>query len=341
MLGPVIADLQGTVLVDDEMQLLKHPYLGGIILFARNYDSPQQLAELIRQVREVRAELLICVDQEGGRVQRFREGFSWLPPLQRLGDLYAENSCKALFVAHKCAWLMASEMLAMDIDLSFAPVVDMDDQYSDVIGDRSFSDQAERVTPLAKAYIRGMSEAGMCATLKHFPGHGAIKADSHICDAVDNRSFGEVEKSDMQPFADLVQYAAAVMPAHIRYPMIDDNCVGFSAFWLQQVLRQQLGFKGVIFSDDLSMAGAAGAGDHVARAEAALAAGCDAVLVCNAPDHAREVLETFASKNVPRSGVLKTLKPTAVWGAHTASLDDLQKSAIWNQAVRIVSALKT
>lgn len=341
MLGPVITDLQSTALCEDEKQLLDHPYLGGIILFSRNYQDPSQLAELVRQIREVRSELLICVDQEGGRVQRFREGFSRLPPLQRLGELYAENSSKALFAAHKCAWLMASEVRAMDIDLSFAPVVDIDARFSDVIGDRSFANRADVVTPLAKAYIRGMADAGMCATLKHFPGHGAVKADSHVCGATDNRSFEEVASTDMRPFVELLGHAAAVMPAHIRYPMVDDNCVGFSPLWLKRVLRQQLQFGGVIFSDDLSMEGAAGVGSHVVRAETALAAGCDSVLVCNAPDRAREVLEALASKRVPRNDVLKKLKPSLIGGGYTESFSALRRSAIWNEAVRIVTSLGT
>lgn len=339
MLGPVITDLQGTTLSAEERQLLRHPYLGGIILFARNYQGPEQLESLVKQIRDVRSELLVCVDQEGGRVQRFKAGFTRLPPLQSLGRIYCENSSKGLVAAHKCAWLMAAELRAVDVDLSFAPVVDLDHQFSDVIGDRAFSSDADTTIPLAKAYIRGMADAGMCATLKHFPGHGAIKADSHHSAAIDSRSFDSVESTDMRPFIELLPDAAAVMPAHIRYPLVDERCVGFSSFWLQQILRQKLAFDGVIFSDDLSMEGASVEGDHCARANAAIEAGCDAVLVCNAPQQARRVLQALGDRKAPISGVLHRLKPTPIWGTYT-SLAALQSSAIWSEAARIVSAIE-
>lgn len=335
-LGPVILDLAGHEVTPDEVAMLKHPATGGLILFGRNYESPGQLVELVRQIRSIRAELLIGVDQEGGRVQRFREGFTRLPPLQAIGNLYSVDQVIGLEAAEKCAWLMAAELRAVGLDLSFAPVLDADDCRSDVIGDRSFGRSIAAVTELGRAYIRGMHRAGMSATAKHFPGHGAIKADSHYQSAVDIRPLAQVIAEDMQPFASLATEFDAVMPAHILFEQIDNRPVGFSRVWLQTLLRERLGFQGVIFSDDLSMEAAACAGDYCGRAAQALAAGCDAILVCNHPDDARKVLEFLERDGFTASNRLATLKRGAVEYADPGAL---RRSARWRECRAVIDRL--
>lgn len=308
MLGPVVADLKGTSVLAEEIPLLTNPYLGGVILFKRNFESYAQLKELILEIRSHRPELLISVDQEGGRVQRFREDFTRLPALQRLGKLFEQDPVAARELATESAWLMATELEAVGVDISFAPVVDADDNQSEVIGDRAFSKSVQVVIDLGRAYIEGMTQAGMAATLKHFPGHGYVTGDSHVSQPVDQRAYAEVEKSDMQPFVSLLPLAGAVMPAHIRFPNVDDDSVGFSEYWLQNILRQKLQFKGVIFSDDLSMEGASVVGGVIERAKAALQAGCNGILVCNAPDKAEEVLRWLQTCGWSIDGKLDTLK---------------------------------
>ncbi len=335
-LGPVILDLAGHEVAPDEVAILKHPATGGVILFKRNYESPGQLTELVRQVRSIRAELLICVDQEGGRVQRFREGFTRLPPLQAIGNLYAADPVQGLDAAEKCAWLMAAELRAVGLDMSFAPVLDVDDFHSDVIGDRSFGRSVTAVTELGRAYIRGMHAAGMPATAKHFPGHGAIKADSHYQSAVDSRPLAQVVAEDMQPFVNLAGEFDAVMPAHILFEHVDKLPVGFSSVWLQSLLRGRLDFKGVIFSDDLSMQAAACAGDYCGRAAQALAAGCDAILVCNNPDDARKVLEFLKRDGFSASSRLAKLRRDRF---EYAGLGVLQQSARWQESRVIIDRL--
>lgn len=309
-LGPVVLDLAGTELQPGEAEILRHPQVGGIILFSRNYTCPQQLQELVEAIRCVRPGLLVTVDQEGGRVQRFRGEFSRLPPLQKIGAQFRVDSERGVTLAQACGWLMAAELRALDVDLSFAPVLDADDVVSDVIGDRSFGRDFLDVSTLGSAFIRGMNEAGMAATAKHFPGHGAIKADSHVESPIDLRQFEQVEDEDMVPFRRLSDQFQAVMPAHIQFPNIDPLPVGFSPFWLQRILREQLGFSGVIFSDDLSMHGAASLGDYRQRAEQALRAGCDSILVCNHPQRAIEVLDHLDALQWPQTGRLAELKGT-------------------------------
>jgi len=328
-LGPVILDITGTELQAEEAEILQHPQVGGLIFFRRNFESPEQLACLVTQIRAVRPDILIAVDQEGGRVQRFKSGFTRLPALQNIGNLYLQSPELGLAAAIDAGWLMASEMLACGLDISFAPVLDADDSFSAVIGDRSFSADFTIVTLLAQAYIEGMTQAGMGATLKHFPGHGAVEADSHLELPVDERNFDEVWQSDMAPFRSLLAHAAGVMPAHIVFSEIDPNPVGFSSFWLQKVLRQQLHFSGVIFSDDLSMEGAAMVGSHCDRAEAALAAGCDAVLICNQPRRAVEVIDRLNAVAAPPNGRLLQMKPSA---RSPSSLFQLQQTARWRTA---------
>jgi beta-N-acetylhexosaminidase len=336
-LGPVVLDITGTELQAEEVEILQHPQVGGLILFRRNFESPEQLTYLVSQIRAARPNILLAVDQEGGRVQRFKTGFTRLPPLQNIGNLYLHSPERGLAAATEAGWLMASEMLACGMDISFAPVLDADDSFSAVIGDRSFSADFAVVTHLAQAYVEAMAQVGMGATLKHFPGHGAVEADSHLELPVDERDFDEVWNSDMAPFRSLLSRAAGVMPAHIVFSAIDPNPVGFSSFWLQKVLRQQLQFNGVIFSDDLSMEGAALVGDHRDRAEAALAAGCDAVLVCNQPRRAVEVIERLNAVAFPANSRLLQMKPAA--HSQTPSLAELQRTPRWQAAAEWMLAL--
>jgi beta-N-acetylhexosaminidase len=274
--GSLMLDIQGTWLIAEDRQILRQPEVGGLILFARNIEDPRQVRELCASIRAVRPDLLLAVDQEGGRVQRLRNGFVRLPAMRALAD-----NDNAEQLAEHCGWLMATEVLAVGLDLSFAPVLDLDHQRSAVVGSRSFEGDAELATRLAGAFIRGMDAAGMAATGKHFPGHGWAEADSHVAIPVDERSLDEIRAKDLIPFQRLSKQLAAVMPAHVIYPQVDAGPAGFSRRWLQEILRGELGFKGVIFSDDLSMAGAHVVGDAASRIEAALNAGCDMGLVCN------------------------------------------------------------
>jgi beta-N-acetylhexosaminidase len=296
-----MVDLRGLELAPEERELLRHPAVGGVILFSRNYASVEQLARLTGEIHRLRQPpLLIAVDQEGGRVQRFRDGFFRLPPAGRFGVLYQGDRHRALELAREAGWLMASEILSVGADLSFAPVLDLDLGVSAVIGDRAFDRRPGVVTELALAYQRGMHEAGMATVGKHFPGHGGVAVDSHLSLPEDERSLVDLELLDLIPFQRLVQNGLnGIMAAHVLYPRVDTQPAGFSRRWLGDVLRARLGFQGAIFSDDLSMGGAAWAGDHAQRARTALAAGCDMVLVCNQPEHAGRVVESLAGHNDP------------------------------------------
>ncbi|MBL4795604.1 MAG: beta-N-acetylhexosaminidase, partial [Pseudomonadales bacterium] len=275
-IGPVMLDLNGLVLEKDESALLQHPSTGGVILFSRNYESTRQVQKLIKEIRRVRPSILIAVDQEGGRVQRFREGVSALPALAKIGELYQRDPGLALNVATQCAWLMASEMISLGVDISFAPVLDLNYERSAVIGDRSFTGQPTEMALLGAAYIEGMQQAGMASTGKHFPGHGFVAGDSHTDIPLDERGYDDIDINDLLPYKQLFNLGlSAVMPAHVIYTKCDEAPAGFSSYWLQTVLRQQLQFDGVIFSDDLTMEGASVAGDFQARAHAAMDAGCD------------------------------------------------------------------
>ncbi|WP_407926510.1 beta-N-acetylhexosaminidase [Aquipseudomonas ullengensis] len=274
--GSLMLDVHGTWLTAEDRQILRQPQVGGLILFARNIEDPRQVRELCASIRAVRPDLLLAVDQEGGRVQRLRQGFLRLPAMHALAD-----NDNAEYLAEQCGWLMATEVLAVGLDLSFAPVLDLDYQRSAVVGSRSFAGNPELATTLAGAFIRGMAAAGMAATGKHFPGHGWAEADSHVAIPVDERSLEQIRGNDLIPFQRLSTQLAAVMPAHVIYPQVDNQPAGFSRRWLQDILRGELGFEGVIFSDDLSMAGAHVVGDAASRIEAALSAGCDMGLVCN------------------------------------------------------------
>jgi beta-N-acetylhexosaminidase len=286
-LGPVMLDVEGLTLAAHEIDKIRHPNTGAVILFARNYENPEQVEDLIASIRRARGgEILIAVDQEGGRVQRFQNGFTRLPPAAR----YAEKP----ELAEAAGWLMASELLAVGVDFSFAPVLDVDCGISQVIGNRSFSADPELAADLASSFRKGMLSAGMAGTGKHFPGHGAVAPDSHLALPVDERDLDSIKAKDLLPFIRLIaEGLEGIMPAHVVFSAADDKPAGFSPFWIQQVLREELQFTGAVFSDDLSMAGASWAGDYPERAGMALAAGCDMVLVCNNPIAAEQVLEAL------------------------------------------------
>lgn len=301
MHGSLMLDIAGTWLTAEDRQLLRQPQVAGLILFARNIEDPRQVRELSAAIRAVRPDLLLAVDQEGGRVQRLRQGFLRLPAMRALAD-----NANAEHLAEQCGWVMATEVLAAGLDLSFAPVLDLDHQRSAVVGSRAFEGDAQRATQLAGAFIRGMNAAGMAACGKHFPGHGWAEADSHVAIPVDERSLDDIRAKDLLPFRQLSQQLAAVMPAHVIYPQVDDSPAGFSRRWLQDILRGELGFEGVIFSDDLSMAGAHVVGDAACRIEAALSAGCDMGLVCNDRAAAELALAALQRLNVlPPTGLAR------------------------------------
>lgn len=290
--GPVMLDVLGKQLTPEDEARLRHPLVGGVILFARNYESPGQLAELTASIHALRTPpLLIAVDHEGGRVQRFREGFTRLPPMRELGKIWDEHSKRAKHLAQQTGFVLASELRACGVDFSFTPVLDVDYGSSSVIGDRAFHSDPQAIAELAHSLLLGLKQGGMPTVGKHFPGHGFVCADSHLEIPVDERSYTDIELCDLIPFRQMVNYGlTAVMPAHVIYPKVDSRPAGFSTVWLKDILRGELGFEGCIFSDDLSMEGATVAGGIVQRAEAALHAGCDMVLVCNKPDSADELL---------------------------------------------------
>lgn len=290
--GPVMVDVAGPELTAAERQRLLHPAVGGVILFSRNYASPAQLRELTRAIAAVRTpRLVIAVDHEGGRVQRFRDGFCAIPPMRTLGATWDRDVAAAAEEARRLGATIAAELGACGIDFSFAPVLDLDHGRSGVIGDRAFHRNPNAVAHLAAALVAGLREGGMPAVGKHFPGHGYAEADSHTDLPVDNRTLAALALDDLVPFGALVGCGLdGIMPAHVVYPDVDVLPAGYSAKWLQDILRGQLRFDGVIFSDDLGMAGARIAGDMIGRADAALAAGCDVVLVCNDPEGADDLL---------------------------------------------------
>ncbi|WP_163833549.1 beta-N-acetylhexosaminidase [Spartinivicinus ruber] len=283
MPGQVIVDLAGISLTDDERWLLNQPAVTGVILFARNVVDRQQVLTLLESIRAVRQDLLITVDQEGGRVQRLVNGYTKLPAACRLGEHYQHNPVEACQLAEDLGWLMASEVIASGIDLSFAPVLDLGLPISQVIGSRAFAEQPKTVAELACNYCVGMKQAGMATVGKHYPGHGSVAADTHHDIACDDRPFTEIEQADLLPFTALIkqQLLDGIMPAHVLYPQVAEEPAGFSRYWLQTVLRESLNFKGIIFSDDLTMHAASQAGDYPSRALAALEAGCQLLLVCN------------------------------------------------------------
>lgn len=338
-LGPIMLDLRGTGLEADERELLLHPLVGGVILFSRNYQDPQQLSALTSEIHALRqTPLLIAVDHEGGRVQRFRHNFSLLPACHHYGEEYDADQGHGLSLSEKGGWLMAAELLAVGVDFSFAPVLDIDKKISQVIGDRAFHQSPDVVAELAKHFMAGMKRAGMAAVGKHFPGHGSIAEDSHHAVPVDKRRFGDISMDDFVPFERLIRAGLpGIMPAHVIYPEVDSMPAGFSEKWLKQILRKQLGFQGVIFSDDISMAGAEVIGDYVARAEAALAAGCDMVLVCNNQAQATKVLEQMKAEINPASQV-RLMRMHA--GKDALSFDSLRQSEEWQTLAKEITSIE-
>ena len=317
--GPIILDVEGPTLQMSDIKRIAHPMTGGVILFGRNFQSRQQLITLTQAIKKVRSDVLICIDHEGGRVQRCRQdGFTHLPAMRRLGELWSqgpkpsESAITAMKAATACGYVLAAELRACGVDFSFTPVLDLDYGNSSVIGDRSFHRQPEIVFVLAKSLHEGLRLADMANCGKHFPGHGWAAADSHIAVPVDERNLKMIEKDDMKPYEWLDLSLTSIMPAHVIYPKIDSLPAGFSKKWLQTILRKQLGFTGVIFSDDLSMEGASVAGNVVQGAELALQAGCDAVLICNRPDLADQLLNKLKiskTKAEESAGQLRKLLP--------------------------------
>jgi len=328
-IGPIMLDIQGLTLDVVEKEKLNHPNTGAVILFSRNYQDPEQVSELITTIRAARnGDILIAVDQEGGRVQRFQQGFTRLPPAARYLDTPD--------LSQSAGWLMASELLAVGIDFSFAPVLDIDCGVSEIIGNRSFATDPAQATKLASAFRNGMNEAGMAATGKHFPGHGAVALDSHLTLPIDDRDLDTIRAKDLLPFKQLIaEGLEGIMPAHVLYPQIDVNPAGFSTFWLQDILRKELAFDGVIFSDDLSMEGAASVGDFPTRAKLAQQAGCDMILVCNNPTAAEQVLESLPiTQNTLREQRLQRMQ-----GKPSLTREQLLGSEKWQHISNLINAL--
>ncbi|MDO9107119.1 MAG: beta-N-acetylhexosaminidase [Methylovulum sp.] len=321
-------DIAGLALTPDEQDMIRHPNTGAVILFARNYQDPEQVTQLIGSIRAARnGPLLIAVDQEGGRVQRFQNGFTRLPP--------AAAYAQAPDLAASAGWLMAAELLAVGVDFSFAPVLDVDCGVSDIIGNRSFSRDPQRAMRLAGDFMAGMHEAGMAATGKHFPGHGGVALDSHLTLPVDERDLDSLRASDLLPFRQLIADGLeGIMPAHVLYPNIDTQPAGFSQFWIQQVLRRELNFNGTVFSDDLSMEGAASAGGFPERARLAQAAGCDMVLVCNNPTAAAQVLDTLPIAQDP----VREQRLLCMQGQPSLNRGQLMQSEKWQQLSAVINA---
>jgi beta-N-acetylhexosaminidase len=299
-LGPVMVDVAGLELTPDDIERLQHPQVGGVILFARNFAAPLQLIQLAHSIRELRpARLLIAVDHEGGRVQRFRHGFTSIPPMRELGKLWDRDPAQGLAAARGCGFVIGSELQAHGVDFSFAPVLDVDYGESSVIGDRALHADPNVIAVLAEALQAGLQAAGMASVGKHFPGHGYVRADSHLEVPVDDRTMAEITAKDLVPFQRLARSGmGGMMPAHVVYSKVDSKPAGFSTVWLQKVLREKLGFDGLIFSDDLSMEGASTAGGMIGRANAALNAGCDMVVICNDPRAQDTLLEGLERRPV-------------------------------------------
>jgi beta-N-acetylhexosaminidase len=321
-----VIDVVGTALTDEDRERLRHPAAGGVILFSRNFESPEQLQSLTSEINRLREpELPICVDQEGGRVQRFRQGFSAIPAMRELGRYWDRDRSAAREAARAIAYLVGAELAAHGVDFSFAPVLDLDYGGSSVIGDRALHFDPTAVGALGACIVQGFADAGMGAVGKHFPGHGYAEADSHVAVPRDGRKLAEIQKKDLVPFRMAIEAGlAAVMPAHVVYTEVDPEPAGYSRIWLQEVLRGRLGFQGLIFSDDLSMEGASTAGGIAERARAALEAGCDMVLLCNDPAGQNLLLESLGNRAMAHA---ERLEPMRRKGGR-----DLRKSVAYREA---------
>jgi beta-N-acetylhexosaminidase len=331
--GALMMDVDGLTITAQECEQISRPEVGGLILFARNYVNKNQLRDLVAAIRQCNPDIIIAVDQEGGRVQRFGDGFLQLPALHQIGKLHHKDSAAGLAAAKECGWVMAVELTDLGVDISFAPVLDLYNADSQVIAERAFAADPDEVIALGKAYMEGMGEAGMSACGKHYPGHGTVTADSHTDLPRDDRSFEEIRAADMKVFEACADSMAGVMPAHIIYPQVDDVCAGFSKVWVEGILRQQLGFDGVVFSDDLLMMAAHSAGAIEERAEQALQAGCDMLLVCNDADSASQVLDWLAQRSHPGSERIGRMRSKSAPGSLDFGSDR------WLKAVEIVAQL--
>jgi beta-N-acetylhexosaminidase len=331
-LGSVVLDPAGTALTDDDRKRLTHPAAGGVILFARNYQSPEQLIALTGEIERLREPALpVCVDHEGGRVQRFKEGFSAIPAMRELGRLWDRDRDAARAAARGISYIIAAELAAHGVDFSFAPVLDLDYGASPVIGDRALHFDPNAVGALAASIIQGFADAGMGAVGKHFPGHGFAAADSHVAAPRDERPVAEIMKKDVFPYKPAIEAGlAGIMPAHVIYSQADSEPAGYSKYWLQDVLRGKLGFTGVIFSDDLSMAGASTAGGPPERGRAALAAGCDLLLLCNEPAGQEKLLESLGNTRLAHPERMERMRKK---GGR-----DLRKSVAYREAQQLLSS---
>ena len=331
--GPAVVDVLGTVLSDEDRERIRHPAAGAVILFARNYENPEQLQVLTGEIEKLREPALpICVDHEGGRVQRFREGFTAIPPMREVGRLWDRDRERGREAAHAIGYVIGAELGAVGVDFTFAPVLDLDYGGSSVIGDRALHFDPTAVGALACEILKGLKGAGMAAVAKHFPGHGYATADSHVAVPTDGRKVGEILRKDVLPYRAAIEAGlAAVMPAHVIFPQADDEPAGYSRFWLQEVLRGKLGFQGLVFSDDLSMEGARVAGGPPERARAALEAGCDMVLLCNDPKGCDALLESL--KDVPLRD------PERLQHMKRKGGRDLRKSVAYREARQVLAAM--
>ncbi len=335
-LGPFMVDIAGVELTADDERVLQHPLVGSVLLFSRNYRDPRQLSALTAAIRALRTpHLLIAVDHEGGRVQRFREGFTRLPAARLIGRRFDEDRRGALGLAHAVGWLLASELRAAGVDFSFAPCVDLDYGVSEIIGDRAFHSDTDAVAALAVSSMSGMRDAGMASVAKHFPGHGAVVADSHVALPVDRREFADLE-ADIRPYRLLIDNnLPGVMAAHVVFPAVDALPASLSASWITGVLRGELKFHGCVFADDLSMAGAAAFGDVLARAERAYAAGCDVLPICNDRHSVEFVLRRFDGEPGTAASQARLVRMRARGEAP----QDLYANPHWRETAARIAAL--
>jgi beta-N-acetylhexosaminidase len=331
LFGRLMISIDGMTLSSSDKDLIRNRHVGGIILFTRNFHSKPQIEELCSEIKNIKNNIIIAVDQEGGRVQRFNGEYTQLPSMQVLGDYCLSNNNYGF--AADIGWLMSAELIASGVDISFAPVLDVDRNTSSIIGNRSFSNKPQNVVDIASHFIQGMSEAGMQATGKHFPGHGGIKEDSHIAEPTDTRSHDDLIDNDLKPFIELKDKLSAVMTAHITYPDIDNVCVSFSEIWLKNILQNNIGFNGVIFSDDLTMKGA-GNTSMDEKAIKALNAGCDMVLVCNDYKGANSIINCFEKEDIDLNSRIGMMQKTK-----TCNWDDLSDNPRVIETKQIIKTL--